>query len=241
MAGVRGEYMSKTFSELKTAVRFKSNIYNTTTLTDAQIGTELNQGYLELFRAIVDVEEDYFEEQKTLFNLGENSGFYSAPSDMVKFKQLRLAYSTPSTEDDYVVCASFDPSMTKNVGTDEINTPESNPIVDITNNYFKIRPIPDTAITNGGWIDYIARPSALTNSADTPIVPEDYHDLIAIYAASKVSEKFENFNVADRYEQKFNAGIEKMKRQLAVRETNRSFRFRDIRETQRANNLELPY
>lgn len=227
-------------NDLQTSVRFKSNITNTAIISDAQITTELNQGYYELFKSIVDVNEDFFEEQNTKFDLGQNSSLYSLPTDLVKFKQLRVAYSTPSGLEDYKVCRSYDPSEVGNVALDEENVPASTPIVDVTNNYMRIKPTPSSVVTDGGIIYYIARPSALVNSADTPVIPTEYHDLMAIFGAYRVSEKFENFNVADRYRQQFLQGIEDMKRKLAAREINRHFRFRDPREIHQSNRAELP-
>ena len=231
-----------TLDEIITSVRFKTNISNTATLSDAEIITEINPVILDIFRAIVETDEDYFEEQRAKFNLGENSAIYSLPTDCVKFKQLRLAYSTPSSESDYRVCQSFDVSETGLVSADEENVPVSSPIVDLTNNYYRIKPTPISAVTNGGMIYYIARPSAMTaaNSADEPVIPEDYHDLVAVKVAARVHERFENFPVSDRYYNQYLAGIERMKEQLEVREINREFRMRDPRAVNKSDRQELP-
>ena len=228
-----------TLSELITAVRFKSNITNTATLSDDQITTELNQGYWEIFRSIVEVNEDYYEEQKTVFDLSANIDFMALPDDHIKFKQLRLAYTTPSDDGDYVIAKSYDPSEINRPANEE-TVPVNSPIVDVTNNFYRIKPTPDSGVVSGGQLYYIARPSALVNSADSPVIPSEYHDLMSVYAASRVSEKFENFKVSDRYYNQFLQKIEKMKEQLAVRELNREFRFKDPRENNKSNRIELP-
>ncbi len=225
--------------EMITSTRFKSNITNTATLSDAEILTELNQGYYEIFRSIVEVNEDYYEEQKTVFDLSAGIDLMSLPTDHVKFKQLRLAYTTPSDDSDYVIASSYDISEIHRPASEE-SIPVSSPIVDVTNNYYRIKPTPETDVVNGGQIYYIARPSGLVLSGDTPVIPAEYHDLMPIYAAARVSEKFENFKVADRYWNQFINRIEKMKEQLAVREMTRVFRFKDPREINKSNRIELP-
>lgn len=224
----------------RASVRFKSDITNSSTLTNAQILTELNEAYYDVHRAMVDANEDYFEEQNVKFNLAQNSSLYSLPTDCVKMKQVRLAYTTPSSASDYKVASSYDPAEVGQVNSDEENIPVSTPIVDITNNYFRIKPTPTSAVTNGGIIFYIARPSALTNTGDTPLIPTEYQDLMAIRVAARACEKFEMYSKADRLYQQYEAGINKMKSQIAVREMNRDFRMRDIREITKSNRVELP-
>ena len=228
-----------TRNELMTSVANKLNS-TVALLGSASVLLELNNAQRSLFRAVVDVNEDFFEEQKTKFNLIANSSLYSLPTDLVKFKQLRLAYATPTSESDYKVATSYDPAEVGVVSSDEENMPVSTPIVDITNNYMRIRPVPSVSVTNGGQIYYIARPSALTNSADVSVIPVDYHDLMAVCAAWKMAEHRQTYDTANYYRNQFKYDIEEMKRQLAVREINRDFRFRDMREVNRSNRQELP-
>ena len=210
---------------LRSQVRFKSNITDTTRVTDTEIDRHLNDAQLKMVMRIVRVNEDYFEEQKTTFNLQINSGLYQLPTDLIKFKQLRLAYTTPSKDSDYFIATGYNPSSIKNTSEEENGVGTSNPIVDITNNYMRIRPKPTVLSTKGGQIYYIARPSALANSGDISVIPEDYHDDLAVYAAGKACERYEVWDRADRMEKQFYGRIEIMAKELASRELNYPLRF----------------
>lgn len=216
---------------LRLQTRFKSNITDTTKLTNAEIDRHINDAQLKMAMRIVKDNEDFFEEQKTTFNLALNSGLYQLPTDLIKFKQLRLAYSTPSSDSDYYIASGYNPSNIQYPQNEESGVGTSNPIVDITNNYMRIRPKPTAAVTKGGQIYYIARPSGLVNSGDTSVIPEDYHDLMAVYAAAKACERYEIWDRADRYEAQFNREIEVMAQELATRELDYPLRFKDPLET----------
>ena len=183
---------------IRAAVRFKSNITNSAVLTNAEILSEANYAYYDVCSEIADANEDFFEEQKVKFNLAANSSLYSLPTDCIKVKQVRLAYTTPISESDYKIAYSYDPAEVNVVSSDEESVPVSTPIVDITNNYMRVKPTPESDVTSGGELYYIARPSALTNTGDTPLIPTEYHDLIAVRIAARATEKFENFAVSKK-------------------------------------------
>ena len=231
--------MQLTAIQLRNQARFKSNFSDTTALTNAEVLIQLNEGYSKLISAIVESNQDYFEEQKALFNLVANSSLYSLPTDCIKVKQVRIAYSTPTSESDYVIANSYDPVDTFDVQIDESQVPVSNPQVDITNNYCRVFPRPTSSVAGGGQYYYIARPSALTLTGDVMIVPADYQELASTYAASKISERFNDYSRADRLTVEFTAGIEKMKGELAGREMNRQYRFRNITEVPRHKTTEI--
>lgn len=218
---------------LKTLIaqaRFKAKMTNTSRVTDAQITVELNNAQDKIAARLVKINEDFFEEQKTTFALVANSGLYQLPTDLLKFKQLRLAYSTPSSDSDYYIASGYNPTDISIVSSQEVNASTANPIVDITNNYMRISPKPDTAVSAGGQIYYIARPTALANSADTSTIPGDYHDLMAIYAAARICESDETWDKADRLDNKFLQGIQYMENECASRELNYPLRFKNVAE-----------
>jgi len=218
-------------STLRSQVRFKANISSTTTLSNDDIDTHINDAQNKMVQRMVETNEDFFEEQKSKFDLVASQDLYALPSDCLKFKQLRLAYATPSTEDDYKVAINYNPVNVEDVGFDEENVSSSNPVVDVTNNYMRVKPTPSSAVINGGELYYIARPSALAATASSPVIPVDFHDLLAVYAAARVCQKFENWDKADRLEREFEVGVEKMARAIADRELNFPLRFRNPLET----------
>jgi hypothetical protein len=149
----------------------------------------------------------------------------------MKVKQIRLAYTAPTDENDYKIADFYDPAECDDIAGDETDVSSAAPRVDITNNYFRIFPSPTSTIANGGEIYYIARPSALTNSGDTPVLPTEFHDLLATYAAKEMCVKFGFYDQWKVYKTEWLEGIKAVQEQLAAREINKPSRFRNILET----------
>src|SRR3990167_9956235 len=183
---------------LRSQSRLKAGV-NANDYSNANLDAQLNVAYYTLADILANLGEDHFEEQNTKFNLVANSALYSLPTDCMQLKGIRLSYSTPSTNSDYKVARHYDPSQVHNVSADEeggVST--SAPIYDITNNYFRIKPTPTTAVTNGGKLWYIARPSALTLTGDSPVIPLQYHDILSTYGAKEMAFKFQKWQKYDR-------------------------------------------
>lgn len=188
---------------LRSQARLKSGI-NATDFSNANLDEQLNVAYYTLASIIAELNADYYEEQNVKFNLIANSSLYSLPTDLIKFKQVRLAYSAPSTNADYRVARHYDPSGVHNVSADEeggVST--SFPIYDITSNYIRVKPTPTASVTNGGKMWYIARPSALTLTSDSPVLPLHYHDLISTYGAKIMTFKHEKWKKNAKLEEEW--------------------------------------
>lgn len=222
--------MAMNLKELIAQARFKSKVSNTTRVTDAQITKELNIAQDKIAARLVKINEDFFEEQKTTFSLVANSGLYQLPTNLLKFKQLRLAYTAPTSDSDYAIAVGYNPTDINVVGPQEESVSMSNPIVDITSNYMRISPKPSASVSAGGQIYYIARPDAIALSADISTIPGDYHDLMAIYAAARICEADETWDKADRLDNKFLQGLQYMENECAGRELNYPLRFKDPKE-----------
>lgn len=217
---------------LRSRARSKSTISNTDTLSNADLLTLLNEGYYQLFAELAKINEDFFEEQKSKFNLGLNSSLFSLPTDCLKIKQIRLAYSAPSSEADYKIATPYDPSAVDiDLTFEESYASTSNPIVDITNNYYRIKPAATAAVTNGGEIYYIARPSALTNTGDSPVLPVEIHEGVATFAARQACLDrglWERWKALDIEWQRI---IQDLAHKFAPRDLNKPERFRNVLET----------
>jgi len=222
--------MSLNLSKLRNLARFKSGITNTATLTNADLDDLINIGYKKVQQEMVKINQDFFEEQKAKFDLVANQDLYALPDDFLAMKQLRLAYSTPSDESDYKIAIPHDAAATKDVSSQEENVSSANPIYDLTGNYFRIKPTPDSNVSNGGEIYYFARCSDLSSTADVPDIPSDYHDIIAIYAAKEAAFRFQLVNRYNGLVNEWEKEIARMKEALAVRETNPGKRIRNILE-----------
>jgi len=218
---------------LRDQVRRKLKISSTTTLANSAIDEQLNVIYLKLAADLAEINQDFFEEQKAKFDLVQNSSLYSQPTDCMKVKQIRLAYSAPTDESDYKVATFYDPILVENIQAEEEDISTSNPIVDVTNNYFRIKPTPESDVANGGEIYYIARPSALTLSSDVPVIPKEYHDLIADGATTEIASWFEMWNKYREFLAKFERRREEMLKELTSRNIGREERFINPLEKQR--------
>lgn len=228
---------------LKTQARLDSGV-NSTDYSDANLLAQFNIAYFQLSALLALLGEDYFEEQNARFDLKQNSALYSLPQDCIAVKQIRVSYSTPTGPSSYRIAEPYDPVDVGMVSADEENIPTSNPIYDITNNYFRLKPTPTAPVTDGGKIWYIAMPSALANSADTPVINYAYHEVISTYGAAKMAFKYEKWNKADRLMKKWNETIAELSQTLADRDSNKPVRFKSPFEAAsmqpRSNRRELP-
>lgn len=228
---------------LKKQARLDSGV-NSDDYSDDNLLVQFNIAYLQLTAILANIGEDYFEEQNDRFDLAQNSALYSLPTDCIAVKQIRVSYSTPTGPSSYKIANSYDPTDVGNVAADEENIPTSNPIYDLTNNYFRLKPTPQATVVDGGKIWYIAQPSALINTGDVPIVNPSYHELISVYGAAKMAFKYEKWNKADRLEKKWNTKIAELTQTLADRDANRPVRFKSPFEAaqmqNRTNRRELP-
>lgn len=216
--------------KLRAQARAKSGV-NSSDYSNSLLDDQINIAYAALAQMLANLGEDYFEEQNVKFDLIANSGLFSLPTDFMAWKQLRLAYSgTPLSPSAYVIATSYDPSEVHNISADEESVPVSNPIVDLTGNFFRIKPKPTVAVTNGGRLDYIAMPSALVNTGDIPVIPVRYHDKIAVYGAKEMAAKFNKWNKHLRLDNEWNALMTDLENKLADRDLNRPVRFRAPQE-----------
>lgn len=222
-------------------VRFNLNNPATSLIANSAIVLELNNAQDILAIRLSKLNEDFFEEQKSKFNLVANSGLYSNPSDCIKIKQIRLAYSTPTSEADYKIAKFYDPSAINDISSEETTSAITNPIVDITNNYFRVQPKPTTAVTNGGEIYYIARPSAMSLTGTTSVIPVELHQLMIDYASMQGASSLGMFDKYKLYKQEWEEGLQRMATDMAVRLTNENQRFRNPLEIRENNNTRELY
>lgn len=215
---------------LRAQTRFKSGITNTTTLSNSDIDTLLNIGYHLVEQELLSINQDYFEEQKTTFDLENGQDLYSLPTDFLAFKQLRLAYEDNPDEEDYRIAYNHDASSTLNVEIQEEDISSSTPTYDITGDYYRIKPTPDDTFTKGGELYYFARNTDLSATGDTPNIPSDFHDLISVYAAKEATQRYEMWNKYKTIKNDWVEGIENIKEKLAVRKTNDVGRIRNVLE-----------
>lgn len=72
-------------------------------------------------------------------------------------------------------------------------------------------PAPDTTAANDLTLYYTRQANAVTVVGDTPELPEQYHNRIVEYCMARAYELDENFFIASMKEQKFEAGVDKLR------------------------------
>lgn len=226
---------------LRSQARKKSGV-NATDYSDSTLLEDFNVSYYTLASVIAQLQADYYEEQNVKFPLLQNSALYSLPCDFMAMKQVRLSYSTPTGPSSYRVARSYDPSSVHDVGADEENISTNSPMYNITGDYFRVKPTPTAAVSEGGKLWYIARPSALTNTGDTPILPLQYHDMIAVYGAIQMTFKFQKWAKHDRLKKEWDAFINPLMERLqdlADRDMGQALTFKSPTEAPRGPTREL--
>lgn len=214
-----------TLAQLRTQARLKAAVpsadYSTSNLT-----LQINNAYYELASILAAQNESYFATERKYISLAQNSAYYDLPSDFMKLKQARVAYSTPTGPTSYKVASGYDITEVVDVQADEENVSTTSPIVDIVGAQIKVKPTPTSAVTNGLQINYIARPSALALSASSPLLPTEWQDLLATYGAKEMCLRFNKWEKWQALESVWQKGIERMKVELAERDTNEPLRFK---------------
>lgn len=213
---------------IRSQARLKSSV-NVNNFSNANLDEQINQAYYILSWYLGALGEDYFEEQNVKFDLVGGSALISQPLDTMFVKGVRVAYSpsaTPPVANDYKPAESYDSSSVHDVGVDEENIPTSNPIYDITNNYIRLKPTPTSDVTDGGKLWYIARPSALTLTADAPVLPLYLHDKLSDYGAKIMAFKYNKFKKHDRLDKSWQDTIDELDNLLADRDLGANIRFR---------------
>jgi len=214
-----------TVASLQAQARLKASVASAD-YSDSSLLVQINLAYNELASIIAAGADTYLDAQRVYISLAINSAFYTLPSDFMKLRQARVAYTTPTAPGDYAVASGYDLTEVSDVTVDEENISISNPIVDIVGSKIKIKPTPTAVSTNGLQLNYIARPSALVNSADTPVIPAEWHDLLAIYAAREVCLRFGKTEKWNMLQSAWLMGIDRMKKELAERDINKPIRFK---------------
>lgn len=218
---------------LRNRARRKSGI-NASDYSNAELLEDFNIGYYSLAELLALLGEDYFEEQRTRFSLIANSGLYNLPTDFMALKRVLIAYSgTPVSLSAYTIANSWGTEDTHDLSFEEVNVPISNPIYDLMSSYIRYSPKPSAAVTNGGVMDYIAMPSALVNTGDTPVVPIQYHEKLAVYGAMQMAFKYEKWNKHARLQKEWDATISELQNRLAERDANKPVRFKTPHEGMR--------
>jgi hypothetical protein len=197
-------------SSIRTAIRFLTKT-DSTTFSDTDLDREANTVYGNLVLEMVEASGQLNEQGMQSFTdfkassgllPGDNgyNGEYSLPDECLVLKRVEVKYS-----DNLAPVAIYDVSENPQ---SEFETHEkfssADPKFRLFRNSMFIRPLPDTTVTNGLYIEYISRQAVLTAS-DSPVFESNLQDLITLGTAMRYymqnPDKF-NALVKNEYDQK---------------------------------------
>jgi len=207
--------MAKTRAQLRTHARMFLDEVSEADWSDAQINTELNYAYMEMYTAVVSTFEDYYR-TKQVSNLIAGQGEYPLPNDFFKVRRIEIKYNA-NDERVKMIRSTFD-EITR--ATDSTTLSLVKPFYDLSGNFLRIQPIPDTAVTNGILMFYIKVLDEMDEDTDTINIPfaDRYAKYIVKGACAQLLQKGQQEEkTSAKYEAEFQFGLEKMKEELESR------------------------
>lgn len=214
--------MSVALSTIRTQVRSYLDETTAADWTDAELNRLINQRYHRVYSAVVEVYEDY-KITTSFASLVADQQEYTLPTDLFKLRRVEINYDTDNTNSTFqkaTPVTSLDAIRTRLAETNISSSFLRNPTYYITGTSIGFLPIPTTSETNGIKYWYIPTLSDLSADASTIDIPypERYWHLIAEGATSDAYRFGEqNPSEADKFDQKFVAGVLLMQQELEDR------------------------
>jgi len=181
--------------------------------TDAMITNFINYRYQDLVGRIMNVREDYFGTTDATLDTVADQEEYTLPVDsnsrnkVKEIKKIEIAYDGSNYNIAYPI--DLNEKYSTESDTNAAYT-QNNPRYYIFGNKIGFSPIPDSSQTNNIKIWYIPRPDDLSTGTDIPILPDEYHKLIAYGAAADLRKRDDNFRAAQNYEKDYETGARQM-------------------------------
>mgnify|MGYP001571588770 CR=1 FL=1 len=214
--------MSKTLSEIRSLVRSYLDEGSPSDWTNAELNSLINQRYHRVHSAAATVFEDY-KITTSFASLVANQQEYTLPTDLFKLRRVEVNYDISNSNSVFqkaTPLTSLDAVRTRlaetNIGSNIIR----NPCYYVTGSSIGFLPIPTSAGTNAIKYWYVPVLSDLASdstSVDIPYVDRYYHLIVEGATADALRFGEQSSVEADKFEQKFIAGIILMQEELEDR------------------------
>jgi len=166
-----------TFSELKTLVWSWLDDPNHLYFTTEQVGVWLNNAQKEAQKQLIQAGENFYV-RKVYANTVVDTDTYALPDDFLKLHKLQLVTSGTAGSVNEVRSALTPVTL---VQLDQVSMSTGQPAVHcIRKNCFTIRPTPSVA--QRMYLDYSYLVDDMSAASDTPDVPAQYHEYLAVLA-----------------------------------------------------------
>lgn len=219
--------MSQTLSTIRTYVRVVLDESTPADWTDANVDAAINFAYHEVVTLITEVYEDYYMKTDTLDTVasgqeyGEDEGF---PTDFFKMARVEINYNVAAEASPSKATAITLPDVGRDLGNTNVSSSTSSPGYYLIGRGENLKlgfiPVPTLGETDAIklWYSYVV--DDLDADSDIPDIPyvDRYARLIAYGALADLLDKGQQESVAaDKYQERFEIGMEKMKQQLEDR------------------------
>lgn len=200
--------------------------------TSSQVDSAINYSYHELVTAVIDSFEDFYVTTTTLNSVANQQEYGSSdglPTDIVKVRRVEIN-SDPSNSDaspDRALPVNFD-GVYRDLGNTNLGV-RSSPVYYLIGNGSDTKigflPIPDESGTDNIKIWYIPEQDDMSSGTDSPNIPyiDRYSKLIVWGAVADLLSKGQQEETAsNKYGNKFELGLRKMKAELEERKADDS-------------------
>ncbi len=186
--------MASTLAELKTRVRERCDMENSTFISDSELTTYINESYAELYDLIIATYEDYYTVEVDL-TASNQDGVLTLPSDFYKLRGLDR--SLGSSNEDYITVYkyNFNERNVKDSAPHRLRAAQGLYVeYRIVKNEIKLTP---KASSDGDYrLWYMPQIAFLVDGTDTVDAPAGFDEYIVIDAAIKCLVKEESDTMA---------------------------------------------
>lgn len=199
---------------LQTAIDYSRKIIlkvGSDEFSDADAISLWNDAYLDFQRKLCLKREDiFFVEAKS--NFVQDDGKYLLPDDCLAIKSVEVAYTDPTSVQDYKKAEEVDTANLPSGTTWEWlkkNQPKTNPLIDIRGNFFEIAPAPDADKTDAIILKYLQVLPRFTAVSDTLGYPlENSYEIVAKKVAALFFKSFMlDYNASNQWEALYRSEI----------------------------------
>ena len=181
-----------TLAELKTQARERADMENSSFISDSELTTYINQSYADLYGILVTRYEDYFTIETTSTVTSGNDTI-TLPTDFFKLRGLDLALDNSLNNFTVVTRADWNNRNQRDSNNSRLLRGQFNVSYRIIKDEIKLTPSLNAAGTYRLY--YIPIYTPLVNDTDTPetsISNQSWHEYIIVDAAIKMLEKEES-------------------------------------------------
>jgi hypothetical protein len=177
-----------TLAKIASIVRLITNT-NSVTFSDANLYVTASERQKQVLKTITDLKEGYLETTNSQ-DLAAGTQGYTVPATgaALRIKRAEVLYATGGSWRKVTFFDMNERGATNDSTTIAGDFSQSSPYGDMSGDKLMLYPIPDANVTNGLKVWYIAVPADFTATSDTPVIPGEFHRLLADLVAVDVRQ-----------------------------------------------------